>query len=127
HRFIHNLTTQEHSIAHRGSYRFQALFPFYTLSPHLRHIFMAANDEITIGFSRKTSELFEGNQIYVGLGYQFRPNMNVQVGYANNFSSVFWTTKGFVTHTVQVSIAYNMDDLMHLFFSKKQEKQSSAK
>lgn len=127
HRFIHNLTTQEHSIAHRGSYRFQALFPFYILSPHLRHIFIAANDEVMIGLRSKTADLFESNQIYVGLGYQFRPSMNIQLGYAHSFSSVSWSSKGFVTHAVQVSVAYNMDDLMHLFFNKKQEKQDRSK
>lgn len=122
HRFIHNLTTQQHSIAHRGSYRFQTLFPLYTISPHLRHIFIAANDEVTIGLKSKTTDLFEGNQFYAGIGYQFRPNVNIQLGYVNNFSPVKWTTRGFVTHAIQLSIAYNMDDLMQTFFKKKQEK-----
>lgn len=121
-RFVQNLSTQSSSVSHRIRYRFQTLFPLYTISPHLRHLFVSVNDEIMLNFKSEPAQIFDRNRFYAGLGYQVSPKLNIQLGYLNQFANVSFSTRGHVDHVVQLSVAYNMDDLMQTFFKKKQDK-----
>lgn len=119
-RFIENLSTGSKREDHRLRYRFQTLFPLYSVSPHLRHLFVAVNNEIMINFRGNPSRLFDRNRFFAGLGYQVSPKMNFQVGYLNQFSQI-GNPQAQVDHILQVGVSYNMDDLMQTFFRKKQE------
>lgn len=121
-RFVQNLSNNTNIISHRIRYRFQTLFPLYTITPHLRHLFISVNDEIMLNFKSETAQIFDRNRFYAGLGYQVSPKMNIQLGYVNQFANVSYSTRGHVDHIVQLSVAYNMDDLMQTFFKKKQDK-----
>lgn len=121
-RFVQNLSNQTSSVSHRIRYRFQTLFPLYTISPHLRHLFISVNDEIMLNFKPEPAQIFDRNRFYAGLGYQVSPKLNIQLGYMNQFANVSFSSRGHVDHIVQFSVAYNMDDLMQTFFKKKQDK-----
>lgn len=116
-RFMSNLTTGDSFLDHRVRYRFQVIFPFYTISPHLRHFFFAANDEIFLNLGRSTTaEIFDRNRLYFGLGYQISPMFNVQIGYQNQYISPPSADHAIVQQILAVSVSYNMEDIMRTFF-----------
>lgn len=120
-RFLQNLSTGTNRQDHRLRYRFQTLFPLYSISPHLRHFFVGVNNEIMINFRNDPSRLFDRNRFFSGIGYQVSPKMNFQLGYLNQFSQITGNPKAQVDHILQFGVSYNMDDLMQTFFRKKQE------
>lgn len=117
-RFLNNLTHDAKRTEHRIRYRFQALFPLYSISPHLRHLFFAFNNELMIKFEKNTADLFDRNRLFLGIGYQFHPKLNVQIGYMNQFAQVQYNPHGFTEHILLMGVSYNMDDLMQTFFKK---------
>jgi hypothetical protein len=121
-RFMSNLSTGDSFLDHRVRYRFQVIVPFYTLSPHLRHFFFAANDEFFANLGRSTSaEIFDRNRLFFGLGFQISPKFNVQMGYLNQYIGAPPSEHAIVQHTLQVSVSYNMEDIMRTFFNRPQE------
>lgn len=120
-RFLDNLNTGTNRQDHRFRYRFQTLFPLYSISPHLRHFFIGVNNEIMINFRNDPSKLFDRNRFFSGIGYQVSPKMNFQLGYLNQFSHIPGNPKAQTDHLLQFGVSYNMDDLMQTFFRKKQE------
>lgn len=119
-RFIENMSNGIKREDHRLRYRFQTLFPLYSISPHLRHLFLAVNNEIMINFRSDPSKIFDRNRFFTGIGYQVSPKMNFQIGYLNQFSQI-GTVKAQVDHILSIGVSYNMDDLMQTFFRKKQD------
>ncbi len=123
-RFIHNITKNTDTYDTRIRYRFQAIVPLYLLTPHLRHFFASANNEVFINLGRKVSgQIFDRNRLYAGFGYQVSPKMNFQLGYMNHLISIPGVDKADIGHHLQFSISYNMDDLMKTIFSRKADKQ----
>lgn len=121
-RFIKNITKDASTYDTRIRYRFQAIIPLYSLSPHLRHFFVSANNEIFINLGRKVSgQIFDRNRLYVGFGYQVSPTMNFQVGYMKQLISIPGVDKADIGHHLQIGVAYNMDDIMKTIFNKKSE------
>lgn len=118
-RFLNNLTNKTQQTDHRIRYRFQALVPFYVINPHLRHYFLAVNNEIMINFGKPTAQSFDRNRFFAGLGYQVSPKMNFQLGYMNQFAQFSTKPKGHTDHIAMFAVSYNMDDLMQTFFSSR--------
>ena len=117
-RFLENLSNGTSRIDHRMRYRFQTLLPLYSITPHLRHFFVALNDEIMINFSNNPSKLFDRNRFFVGIGFQVSPKLNFQLGYMNQFAQVIGKPTAHIDHILQFGISYNMDDLMQTFIKK---------
>jgi hypothetical protein len=107
-RFIQNLSNQTSRIDHRIRYRFQILFPLYTLTPRLRNVFLSLNNEIMLNFRKNTAELFDRNRLALGLGYQFHPKLNFQVGYMNQFAQSSFSTIGRSEHIMTIGVSYNL-------------------
>jgi len=117
-RFLENLTSGTSRVDHRIRYRFQMLLPLYSITPHLRHFFVALNDELMINFSNDPTRLFDRNRFFAGIGFQVSPKLNFQLGYMNQFAQVGWKTNAHIDHILQFGISYNMDDLMQTFLKK---------
>lgn len=121
-RFMNNLTTGRSFLDHRVRYRFQVIFPFYTISPHLRHFFFVANDEIFLNLGRSTTaEIFDRNRFFTGLGFQISPKFNIRAGYMNQYISSATANHAIVQHIFSVGISYNMEDIMRTFFKSKEQ------
>lgn len=121
-RFLSNLTSGESRLDHRVRYRFQFILPFYSISPHLRHFFFVANDEIFINLGRPTAaEVFDRNRVFLALGYQVSPKFNLRLGYLNQFANSAASPNGEINHLVQLGISYNMEDIMRTFFNQPQK------
>lgn len=120
-RFIHNKTENIDKFDNRIRYRFQTVFPFYTLTPQLKHFFFAAYNEIFVNLGRQVSgELFDRNRLYFAMGYQVSPKLNFQLGYLNEGVSLPGSQVIDFRHLLQVGVMYNMDDLMQTFFENKE-------
>lgn len=118
-RFIENVSTRNYTFDNRIRYRFQAIIPFYSISPRLRHFFAAGSNELFINLGRKVSgQIFDRNRLYGGLGFQVSPKLNFQLGYLNQIISVPGIDEPEVNHSIVVSILFNMDDIMATFFKK---------
>lgn len=116
HRFVDNLTQESSNIDHRMRYRFQMIFPLYSISPHLRYFFLAANDEIMMNLTSTVNDIYDRNRIYFALGVQVSPKLNFQFGYMNELSNQVIEPDLLQTHAFQFRVSYNMDDLMRSFF-----------
>lgn len=114
-RFITNTSNNTNITDHRIRYRFQSIFPFYTLSPHLRHFFLASYNEVMLNFRTNYTEIYDRNRLYFALGYQVSPKLNFQIGYLNQLAQQNKFNHLEVNHLFQVAISYNMDDLMKTF------------
>lgn len=118
-RFLSNLNSSTSRLDYRVRYRFQFILPFYSISPHLRHFFFAANDEIFLNLNpAATAGVFDRNRIFLALGYQVSPKFNLRLGYLNQIANSASTPQGEVNHLVQLGISYNMEDIMHTFFNR---------
>jgi len=118
-RFIENISTRNYTFDNRIRYRFQAIIPFYSISPQLRHFFAAGSNELFINLGRKVSgQIFDRNRLYGGLGFQVSPKLNFQLGYLNQLISVPGIDEPEVNHSIVVSVSFNMDDIMNTFFKK---------
>lgn len=118
-RFLNNVTNGTNQLDHRLRYRFQTLFPLYSINPKLRHYFVAFNNEVFINLKKEPSRLFDRNRMFVGLGYQVSPKMNFQLGYLNQYINIPGNPRAQVDHIALLGMSYNMDDLMQTFFNRK--------
>jgi hypothetical protein len=115
-RFIENTTLDTSLVSHRIRYRFQVIFPFYTISPHLRHFFFASYNELMLNFKKNSADVFDRNRLYFALGIQVSPKLNFQLGYLNQQANQSYFPNSEINHLAQFAISYNMDDLMRSFF-----------
>jgi hypothetical protein len=120
-RFITNLNTEQSREEHRIRYRFQTIFPLYTIHPRLRHLFLTANNEIMLNFDSNPGVIFDRNRLYAGLGYQVSPKLNFQLGYLNQFAQLPAQQSTVTDHLIQCSVSYNLDDIMPGLFRKTPE------
>jgi hypothetical protein len=120
-RFIKNKTTDVNKTEHRIRYRFQTIFPLYTLTPKMRHWFLLANNEIMINFKKDPTLLFDRNRFVAGMGYQVRPNLNFQLTYMNQYALVQSSKTSLSEHFLVFGISFNMDDIMPTVFKTKNQ------
>lgn len=116
-RFVKDLESEAWSNSHRARYRFQAIFPFYTLSPYLRYFFMAFYNETMLNFKPNPADVFDRNRLYFALGIQVSPKLNFQFGYLNQLAQQAQFPNHEISHLLQIGVSYNMDDLMRSFFA----------
>jgi len=116
-RFIENLDTKVSKFDNRVRYRFQVIFPFYTISPHLRQFFFASYNELFMNLGTQISgQIFDRNRLYFAFGFQVSPKLNFQLGYLNQVISVPNSSRLDVNHNLQVGVMFNMDDIMPSLF-----------
>ncbi|AHM58546.1 hypothetical protein D770_01360 [Flammeovirgaceae bacterium 311] len=96
--------------AQRFRYRLFARVPLYNIEEGQKQLFISAWDELFINLERDFMfSNFQQNRIYIGLGYQFSPMVNLQAGY---MSQVVRKLNGFQYErnpTINVSLFYNID------------------
>jgi hypothetical protein len=116
-RFLQSSAWDETKLDHRVRYRFQAIVPFYTISPYLRHFFFATYNELMLNLRQNSAEIYDRNRFYVALGIQVSPKLNFQFGYLNQLATQAAFPNLEVNHLLQIGVSYNMDDLMRSFFT----------
>ncbi len=84
----------------RIRYLIRATIPLNKKTIKRNTVFLTFYDELFIHFS---STPFDRNRLYGAIGYQFSPNLNVQLGYLAQTVNI--TTK----HYLQTAVFYNLD------------------
>lgn len=79
-------------------------------------LFFSFYDEPFLGFGKGIGKnILDQNRLYAGLGWRFNKNMNVQLGYLNQYIIKFDGVRSERNHTLQLGITYN------LVFSKQEQ------
>jgi hypothetical protein len=95
----------------RVRYRFFTSFPLNKPNVQEGALFLAAYNEVFLGFGENVSKLniLDQNRLYFALGYQFNPQVNLQLGYLNHQLFKDDGIRRETNHTVQVGLTYNLD------------------
>jgi len=94
----------------RVRYRFFATVPLSKKELTDNTLFFAAYDEPFLGFGKGTQKnILDQNRLYFALGWMFNKNVNVQLGYLNQYIVKTDGIKAERNHTVQLGLTYNLD------------------
>jgi hypothetical protein len=102
--------------ANRARYRLQTRFSLGLVDQSLNKLFLNAYDEVFLNIGGNISnEIFDRNRAYIALGYFLSPQINLQVGYLNQFINIPNKFTLGTNHNLQVGLFMNAD------FVKKKE------
>jgi hypothetical protein len=94
----------------RIRYRFLANLPINHPEMTDNTLFLSVYDEVFLGFGEGIGKnVLDQNRLYAAIGWRFNANVNVQVGYLNQY---IIKTDGFHherNHTLQIGFTYNLD------------------
>ena len=95
----------------RIRYRAQCIIPLQkTYIAQGEGLFMNVNDEVFLGFGKGIGKnILDQNRFIAAVGYKFSPNLNVQMGYLNQFVIKANGVQMERNHTLWTSIVYNLD------------------
>jgi Protein of unknown function (DUF2490) len=109
-----NFLKTNYNFKQRARYRFMVTVPINHSKMQDKTVFFSAYDEVFLGFGKGVAKnIMEQNRIYLGVGYRFNKNVNVQTGYMNQFIQKADGVHAENNHNFQLSLTYNLD------FSKK--------
>lgn len=73
-------------------------------------IFLVLNDELFINYLGPfTYNIFDQNRAFAGFGYYFNDQLNLQLGYFNNFIQLSAGNKYILSHCLRVALFHNLD------------------
>lgn len=99
----------------RVRYRLMATVPLSRKELSDNTLFLAAYDEPFLGFGKGIAKnVLDQNRLYFAMGWRFNANLNVQLGYLNQYIVKKDGIQAERNHTLQVGVTYNLD------FTKKQ-------
>jgi hypothetical protein len=98
------------SYAQRFRYRLLARLPLHTTAEGAKQLFISAWDELFINLENNFMfSNFQQNRIYLGLGYQFNPLVNLQAGYMKQVIRKGNGIQYERNPTINISLFYNID------------------
>lgn len=72
--------------------------------------FAAVMNEVFLNFgSRITFNTFDQNRLFAGVGYQFNPHLNVQLGYMNIYQQEASGNNYMMTHALRLFLFHSLD------------------
>lgn len=95
----------------RIRYRAQCIIPLQKrYIEQGKGLFLNVNDEVFLGFGKGIGKnILDQNRLILALGYKFSPNLNIQMGYMNQFVIKTNGVQMERNHTLWTSIVYNLD------------------
>jgi hypothetical protein len=109
-RWVHFPNTDGPTYLHRARYMFRAVLPLQGPTVDDKEFYLAAYDEIFVGFGRQMGQnFFDQNRLFGAIGYRFSPKAQIEVGYLNQ---IVQQRNGRVfehNHTLQAALYYNLD------------------
>jgi hypothetical protein len=99
-----------YQLRNRGRYRLMLTVPLSrsTLADHT--LFLGLYDEAFLGFGPHIgNNVLDQNRAYAALGYRFNKDLNVQVGYLNQYVIKADGFHAERNHTLQLAVQYNID------------------
>jgi hypothetical protein len=113
-RFNRKIANDQLQDGHDFNFRFRYLLnlmvPLNRDFIDAKTLFFAFNDEIHINAGKQiTFNLFDQNRFFVGLGYQFTKQFNMQVGYMNQFQQLPSGNHFNSNNVLRVFVFHNLD------------------
>lgn len=103
----------------RVRYRFLANLPLNHPEMSDNTLFLSIYDEVFLGFGDGIGKnVLDQNRLFAALGWRFNSNLNVQVGYLNQYVIKGDGIKQERNHTLQIGFTYNLDFRKELPASK---------
>lgn len=94
----------------RIRYRFLLNAPLSRKEMADNTLFLSLYDEVFLGFGKGIGKnVMDQNRIYAALGWRFTKNVNLQLGYLNQYIIKSDGIKAERNHTLQVGFTYNLD------------------
>ena len=95
----------------RIRYRAQCIIPLQkTYLAQGKGLFLNVNDEVFLGFGKGIGKnILDQNRFIVAIGYKFNSNLNIQLGYLNQFVIKANGVQMERNHTLWTSVVYNLD------------------
>lgn len=117
-RFIENWITNSsaewelhgYNFRQRVRYRLLLTVPISRKEMKDNTLFLSFYDELFVGFGKGIGKnILDQNRLYGALGWRFNSQLNIQLGYLNQFVVKRDGIKAERNHTLQVGITYNLD------------------
>ena len=94
----------------RVRYRFMVTVPLSRKEMKDNTLFLAVYDEPFLGFGKGIGKnILDQNRLYGALGWRFNKDLNVQLGYLNQYIVKTDGIKVERNHTLQIGLTYNID------------------
>lgn len=105
---IYNL--EGYVFSNRVRYRFFVSVPLTRKEMLDKTLFLAAYDEPFLGFGKGIQKnILDQNRLYFALGWRFNKQLNMQLGYLNQYIVKTDGIKAERNHTLQIGVTYNLD------------------
>lgn len=114
-RWVHPVGNNPALYFNRARYLLKATLPLMGATLEPRELFLAAYDEVFLGFGRNVNRnLFDQNRAYLALGYKISPQASLEAGYLNQRvqqRNPLPTGESVLenNHTLQLGLTYNVD------------------
>jgi hypothetical protein len=94
----------------RVRYRFLVTVPLSRKELKDNTLFLAVYDEPFLGFGKGIGKnILDQNRLYGAIGWRFNKNVNVQLGYLNQYIVKTDGVTAERNHTLQIGLTYNLD------------------
>ena len=94
----------------RVRYNFSFFVPFVGKEMKAKTPFATLGNELFLNFGdRIVYNTFDQNRLFVGLGYQFTPHVNVQLGYLNVYQQESSGSNYSSSHAIRLAMFHNLD------------------
>lgn len=98
----------------RVRYRFLVTVPISRKEMKDNTLFLAIYDEPFLGFGKGIGKnILDQNRLYGAIGWRFNKNLNIQLGYLNQYIVKADGIKSERNHTLQIGITYNLQLMNH--------------
>jgi hypothetical protein len=105
-----NWTMNGYNVRQRLRYRLFAAVPLSRKEWSDNTLFLALYDEPFLGFGKGIGKnILDQNRLYFALGWRFNKDLNVQIGYLNQYIVKSDGVKAERNHTLQIGLTYNVD------------------
>ncbi|MCB0794368.1 MAG: DUF2490 domain-containing protein [Flavobacteriales bacterium] len=106
----HGYEHEEWLLRHRARYRFFMTLPLNDRTILPGTLFLAAYDEVFLGFGPGIGpNILDQNRLYLALGMQFTPAVQLQSGYLNHLVFKSDGIRAERNHTLQLALTINLD------------------
>lgn len=100
----------KYNYRNRARYRLLVSVPLTKKEMQKNTLFVSLYDEVFLGFGAGIGKnVLDQNRLYLALGWMFSKNVNVQLGYLNQYVIKTDGIKAERNHTLQASLTYNLD------------------
>jgi hypothetical protein len=109
-RVVNDEPTRDYSFNHRIRFNVSVFVPITKKEMLPGTPFLAFINEIFINAGKQiTYNHFDQNRFFAGLGYQFNPKLNIQLGYSNVYSQTAGGDRFYNSHLIRCFVFHNFN------------------